>query len=65
MATVRAPVQVPDILEERDLGYSRVRPMLSRLGYPTLSGRFRCYANRIMGALTVWRKARATSKPEW
>ncbi|HYY71961.1 MAG TPA: GAF domain-containing protein, partial [Candidatus Bathyarchaeia archaeon] len=32
MATVRAPVQVPDILEEREYTGTRVRPMLARLG---------------------------------
>ena len=37
-ATSRAPVQVPDILEERDYTRTRMRQMLERLGYPCLPG---------------------------
>ncbi len=32
-ATNRAPVQVPDILDQREYAGTRVRPMLTRLGY--------------------------------
>jgi signal transduction histidine kinase len=56
MATVRAPVQVPDILEEREYTGTRVRPMLARLGYRSVLAVPLLREERIMGALTVWRK---------
>jgi signal transduction histidine kinase len=56
MATVRAPVQVPDILEEREYTGTRVRPMLARLGYRSVLAIPLLREERIMGALTVWRK---------
>ena len=55
-ATVRAPVQVPDILEEREYTGTRVRPMLARLGYRSVLAVPLLREERIMGALTVWRK---------
>ena len=36
-ATTRAPVQIPDILEEREYTGTRVRPMLNRFGYRSAS----------------------------
>ena len=56
MATVRVPVQVPDILEEREYTGTRVRPMLARLGYRSVLAVPLLREDRIMGALTVWRK---------
>ena len=56
MATVRAPVQVPDILEEREYTGTRVRPMLARLGFRSVLAVPLLREDRIMGALTVWRK---------
>jgi two-component system, NtrC family, sensor kinase len=56
MATVRAPVQVPNILEEREYTGTRVRPMLARLGYRSVLAVPLLREERIMGALTVWRK---------
>jgi GAF domain-containing protein len=55
-ATARAPVQVPDILEEREYTGTRVRPMLARLGYRSVLAVPLLREERIMGALTVWRK---------
>jgi GAF domain-containing protein len=55
-ATVRAPVQVPDILEEREYTGTRVRPMLARLGYRSVLAVPLLREERILGALTVWRK---------
>ena len=55
-ATVRAPVQVPDILEEREYTGTRVRPMLARLGYRSVLAVPLLREQRILGALTVWRK---------
>jgi len=56
MATVRAPVQVSDILEEREYTGTRVRPMLAHLGYRSVLAVPLLREDRIMGALTVWRK---------
>ena len=56
MATVRAPVQVPDILAEREYTGTRVRPMLARLGYRSVLAVPLLREERILGALTVWRK---------
>jgi GAF domain-containing protein len=56
MATVRVSVQVPDILEEREYTGTRVRPMLARLGYRSVLAVPLLREERIMGALTVWRK---------
>jgi signal transduction histidine kinase len=55
-ATVRAPVQVPDILEEREYTGTRVRPMLARLGHRSVLAVPLLREQRILGALTVWRK---------
>src|SRR5207249_6913303 len=64
MATVRAPVQVPDILEEREYTGTRVRPMLARLGYRSVLAVPLLREERIMGALTVWRKEDGSFSPE-
>jgi two-component system, NtrC family, sensor kinase len=56
MATVRAPVQVANILEERDYTGTHVRPMLARLGYRSVLAVPLLREERILGALTVWRK---------
>src|SRR4029077_6412975 len=55
-ATVRAPVQMPDILDEREYSGTRVRPVLARLGYRSVLAVPLLREERIMGALTVWRK---------
>jgi GAF domain-containing protein len=55
-ATIRAPVQVPDILDDREYTGTRVRPLLARLGYRSGLAVPLLREERIMGALTVWRK---------
>jgi GAF domain-containing protein len=55
-ATVRAPVQVSNILEERESTATSVRPVLARLGYRSVLAVPLLREERIMGALTVWRK---------
>ena len=55
-ATIQAPVQVANILEERESTATRVRPMLARLGYRSVLAVPLLREERIMGALTVWRK---------
>ena len=54
--TSRTPVQVIDLLNEREISGSRVRPIMARLGYRSLLAVPLLREDRIMGALTVWRK---------
>src|SRR5207302_8216635 len=51
-----APVQVINLLEERELGATRLRPIAARLGYRSVLAVPLLREERIMGALTVWRK---------
>jgi len=55
-ATTRTPVQVPNILEQRESTATTVRPLLARLGYRSVLAVPLLREERIMGALTVWRK---------
>src|SRR6266536_2263898 len=54
--TSRTPVQVIDLLNEREISGSRVRPIMARLGYRSLLAVPLLREERIVGALTVWRK---------
>jgi signal transduction histidine kinase len=63
-ATRRAPVEVPNILEERESTATRVRPILTRLGYRSVLAVPLLREERIMGALTVWRKEVGSFAPE-
>ena len=60
----RAPVQVSDILEEREYTATRVRPMLTRLGYRSLLSVPLLREQQIMGGLTVWRRKSGEFAPE-
>jgi signal transduction histidine kinase len=55
-ATTRAPVQVPDILDERAPILPRARPILARYGYRSLLVMPLLLEQRIMGGLIVWRR---------
>jgi signal transduction histidine kinase len=55
-AVSRAPVQVPDILDEREYGTTRLRPILARLGYRSLLAVPLLREERIVGGLVVWRR---------
>jgi signal transduction histidine kinase len=55
-ATMRAPVQLPDILNEQEYTGSKVRPVFARLGYRSVLAVPLLRESRILGALTVWRK---------
>ena len=55
-ATMRAPVQLPDILNEQEFTGTKVRPLFARLGYRSVLAVPLLREERIMGALTVWRK---------
>ena len=63
-ATIRAPVQVPDTLDEREYTGARLRPMLARLGYRSVLAVPLLREQRILGALTVWRKEAGNFSPE-
>src|SRR6266540_1166204 len=62
--TTRAPVQVPDILDQREYTGTRVRPLLTRLGYRSLLSIPLFREQQIMGGLTVWRKHAGNFEPE-
>ena len=63
-AITRTPVQIPDILEEREYTGTRARPILVRLGYHSLLAVPLLREQQIMGALTVWRRAPGNFAPE-
>jgi two-component system, NtrC family, sensor kinase len=62
--TTRAPVQIPDILDQREYTGTRVRPMLMRLGYRSLLSIPLFREQQIMGGLTVWRRQSGNFEPE-
>jgi signal transduction histidine kinase len=55
-ALAKAPVQVSDLGAEQELRLTRIRPISERLGYRSLLTVPILLENRLMGALTVWRK---------
>ena len=55
-ATTRAPVEVTDILDERQYAATRFRPMLRQLGYRSLLAVPLLREDRIMGGLTIYRR---------
>ena len=63
-ATMRAPVQVSDISNEREYTGARARPLLIRLGYRSALSVPLLREQQIMGALTVWRRQAGEFKPE-
>ena len=63
-ATTRAPIQVPDISDQREYTGTRVRPTLTRLGYRSLLSVPLLREQQIMGGLTVWRRQSGEFKPE-
>jgi signal transduction histidine kinase len=63
-ATTRAPVQFPNILEQRESTATTVRPIVARLGYRSVLAVPLLREGKIMGALTVWRKEVGDFSPE-
>jgi signal transduction histidine kinase len=63
-AILRAPVQVPDTLDEREYTGARLRSMLAQLGYRSVLAVPLLREERILGALTVWRKEAGNFSPE-
>jgi GAF domain-containing protein len=63
-AVTRAPVQVTDILDEREYTNARFRPMLGRLGYRSLIAVPLLREERIMGGLTIYRRSTGSFSAE-
>jgi two-component system, NtrC family, sensor kinase len=55
-AATRAPIEVVDLLDEQKPRYTRIRPLLARLGYQSLLAIPILLEQRILGALTVYRR---------
>src|SRR5262245_61724499 len=55
-ATSRAPVEVADIFDEREISATRMRPVLRQLGYRSLLAVPLLREGRIMGGLTIFRR---------
>jgi GAF domain-containing protein len=62
-ATFRTPVQVPNILEQQESTATSVRPILGRLGYRSVLAVPLLREERLLGALTVWRKVTGEFSP--
>ncbi|HEU4340588.1 MAG TPA: GAF domain-containing protein, partial [Candidatus Binatia bacterium] len=60
----RAPVEVADILDERDLSARQMRPVLKQLGYRSLVAVPLLREDRIMGGLTIFRRTPGSFAPE-
>jgi signal transduction histidine kinase len=60
----RAPVEVADILDERDFSATRLRPVLRQLGYRSLVAVPLLRQDRIMGGLTIFRRTTGSFPPE-
>jgi two-component system, NtrC family, sensor kinase len=62
-ATIRTPVQVLDILNDREYT-ARVRPVLAGLGYRSILAVPLLREERIVGGLVVWRQETGSFAPE-
>jgi GAF domain-containing protein len=63
-AATRAPVQVPDVLDERVYDVVRIRAVFERRGYRALLAVPLLFEQRIIGVLVVWRRVPQTFAPE-
>ncbi len=63
-AASRAPVQVSDVLDEREYPLTRIRAIFLRLGYRSVLAVPLLLEQQIMGALTVWRQEPGSFAPE-
>jgi GAF domain-containing protein len=63
-ASSRAPVEVADILDEREFSATRLRPILRQLGYRSLVAVPLLREGRIMGGLTIFRRTAGSFPPE-
>jgi two-component system, NtrC family, sensor kinase len=63
-AFTRTPVEVTDILDEREFAATRMRPMLRQLGYRSLLAVPLLRDEQIMGGLTIFRRTPGSFPPE-
>jgi signal transduction histidine kinase len=63
-AFTRTPIEVADILDERDHSATRMRPVLRQLGYRSLLAVPLLREDQIMGGLTIFRRTPGTFPPE-
>jgi signal transduction histidine kinase len=63
-ALLRAPVQVPDVLDEQAYDVARIRAIYARRGYRSLLAVPLLTEQRIVGALVVWRQEPGAFAPE-
>jgi signal transduction histidine kinase/putative methionine-R-sulfoxide reductase with GAF domain len=63
-ASSRTPVEVTDILDEREYTAVRFRPLLGRLGYRSLLAVPLLREEKIMGGLTIFRRTTGSFPPE-
>jgi len=63
-AETRAPVQIADLRQEQEFATRGMRPILSRLGYQSLLAVPLLLNQKIMGALTVYRRETGNFAPE-
>jgi signal transduction histidine kinase len=63
-AITRTPVQIRDILDQREFTGTRARPLIARMGYRSLLSIPLLREQQIMGGLTVWRRQTGEFKPE-
>jgi signal transduction histidine kinase len=63
-AQTRVPVQIADLLQEQEFATAGIRPILARLGYRSLLAVPILLEQRIMGALTIYRRQTGNFLPE-
>jgi GAF domain-containing protein len=63
-AALRTPIQVRDILTEREFALARISPVAEELGYRSILGIPLLLEDRVVGGLTVWRKQPGDFAPE-
>jgi signal transduction histidine kinase len=63
-AASREPVQVTDVLDERQYAAGRFRPMLRQLGYRSLLAVPLLREGKILGGLTIYRRRTGSFYPE-
>jgi GAF domain-containing protein/anti-sigma regulatory factor (Ser/Thr protein kinase) len=63
-AETKEPYQIADLQQEHELATRGMRPILSRLGYQSLLAVPLLFEQKIMGALTIYRRETGSFAPE-
>jgi GAF domain-containing protein len=63
-AETKEPYQIADLRQEQELATRGMRPILSRLGYQSLLAVPLLFEQKIMGALTIYRRETGNFAPE-